>query len=293
MPPSPATNPTGLLDAFSSVVEAVGCGPGWAGRLVEGLVAEGLAVSAAVLREPVGPGESPQSVSAGPRGPALLSAPADASPEGASEAPYGGGLVRIDASRSVGGGLSLARAVAAVAAAQHGSECDAARAARKRTIEIAASEERFRMLAEHASDAITRNGLDGRFTYVSPAIKVILGYEPADLLGKLPRDFTHPDDRAAVISARPELLAEADRTVVRRFRMLHADGSYRRVEAASRWFAASSRDIVVVFRDVTERVRAEQGRRPCGRPTPRPPAVPASPSWRPCSPTTSTSRWRR
>ena len=258
MPPSPTPTPSGLLSAFSTVVEAVGCGSGWAARLVEALVAEGLAGSAAVLREPVGPGESSHSAWAGPHGAVLVSAPADAPPEGTLEARYAGGLVRLETARPRDEGPALARAVAAVAAAQHGSECDAAKAARQRTLEVAASEERFRMLAEHASDVISRHGLDGRFTYVSPAIKVILGYEPEDLLGKLPRDFTHPDDREAVISARPELLAEADRTVVRQFRMLHADGGYRRVEAASRWFAASSRDIVVVFRDVTRRVDAER-----------------------------------
>lgn len=46
------------------------------------------------------------------------------------------------------------------------------------------SEERFRGVAEESFDIIFIMDRDGNFTYISPAIKRILGYRPKDLLGK-------------------------------------------------------------------------------------------------------------
>ena len=46
------------------------------------------------------------------------------------------------------------------------------------------SEEKFRRLVEDANDIIYSVSLDGRFTYISPQVKDILGYEASELLGK-------------------------------------------------------------------------------------------------------------
>ncbi|MEM6459698.1 MAG: PAS domain S-box protein [Planctomycetota bacterium] len=115
------------------------------------------------------------------------------------------------------------------------------------------SEARFRQLAEHATDMISRHDETGRFTYVSPACRRILGYEPDELIGQRPRVIAHPDDRQAVIDSLPRLRATDD-VVSTTFRATRKDG---RVV----WLEASSRDeggtIVVVSRDVTDRREAE------------------------------------
>ena len=59
---------------------------------------------------------------------------------------------------------------------------------------IAASEARYRLLADNASDIIATYGLDGVFSYVSPAIEVSMGYRPEELVGRSFWQFTHPDD---------------------------------------------------------------------------------------------------
>jgi PAS domain S-box-containing protein len=59
---------------------------------------------------------------------------------------------------------------------------------------IAASEARYRLLADNATDIIATYGLDGVFSYVSPAIEVSMGYRPEDLVGQLFWQFIHPDD---------------------------------------------------------------------------------------------------
>ena len=56
------------------------------------------------------------------------------------------------------------------------------------------SELRFRSLVEAIPDWIWETDTDGRYTYASPRLKELLGYEPAEVLGKRPRDFMHPAD---------------------------------------------------------------------------------------------------
>ena len=59
---------------------------------------------------------------------------------------------------------------------------------------LAERERSFRLLAENATDIIARFDLDARFTYLSPSVKTILGYEPEELLGLSTASIMHPDD---------------------------------------------------------------------------------------------------
>jgi PAS domain S-box-containing protein len=66
---------------------------------------------------------------------------------------------------------------------------------------IAASETRFRLLADNATDIIATYGMDGVFRYISPAIEGVMGYHPEELVGRPFWRFMHPDDVAGVRSA--------------------------------------------------------------------------------------------
>ena len=91
-------------------------------------------------------------------------------------------------------------------------------------IEAAAleNEARYRLLADKASDVISRVDLEGRHTYVSPASLPMLGYAPEELVGRLVMDFVHPDDFPPLFQAYERLAEEgrehADRPVRYRFR---------------------------------------------------------------------------
>jgi PAS domain S-box-containing protein len=50
---------------------------------------------------------------------------------------------------------------------------------------LVTSEERFRQIAENVVDCIWETDIDGLYTYVSPAIAKILGYQPKELIGQL------------------------------------------------------------------------------------------------------------
>jgi PAS domain S-box-containing protein len=54
---------------------------------------------------------------------------------------------------------------------------------------LQASEERFRSLVEVTSDLIWETNREGVFSYVSPKIKDLLGYEPDEVIGRSPLDF--------------------------------------------------------------------------------------------------------
>ena len=66
---------------------------------------------------------------------------------------------------------------------------------------IAASEARFRLLADNATDIIATYGMDGVFRYISPSIEGAMGYRPEDLVGRPFWRFMHSDDVAQVRSA--------------------------------------------------------------------------------------------
>lgn len=68
--------------------------------------------------------------------------------------------------------------------------------------ELAKSEELFSLIVENTSNVITLHdfNLQATFTYISPSIKDISGYEPEELIGKSPFEFIHPDDKKRLFS---------------------------------------------------------------------------------------------
>ncbi|MFN6513578.1 MAG: PAS domain S-box protein [Nostoc sp. CreGUA01] len=61
------------------------------------------------------------------------------------------------------------------------------------------SEEKFRNLVEASSDWIWEVDENTVYTYVSPKIREILGYEPTEILGKTPFDLMLPEEAERVI----------------------------------------------------------------------------------------------
>jgi PAS domain S-box-containing protein len=71
---------------------------------------------------------------------------------------------------------------------------------RKREDALRESEEKFRALVETTSDFIWEVDAKGTYTYVSPKVRDMLGYEPEDLLGKTPFDIM-PSGEAESVAA--------------------------------------------------------------------------------------------
>jgi len=73
------------------------------------------------------------------------------------------------------------------------------------------SRERFRVLTESTSDWTWEVDVDGVYTYTSPKVRELLGFEPEEVIGKTPFDLMPPEEakriaaefRAIVKSQRP------------------------------------------------------------------------------------------
>ncbi len=124
---------------------------------------------------------------------------------------------------------------------------------------LRSSEERFRLLAENATDIISRRGPYGVITYVSPSIKNILGYDPDDIVGSDAADLIHPDHAEEY---RRFVIPQGDEASKATYKMKHADGHYVWLEGMARLVRDPETNMPleyqVVSRDVTERQQAAE-----------------------------------
>ena len=74
------------------------------------------------------------------------------------------------------------------------------------------SEAKYRNLVETAHDRIWRVDADGRYVYLNPAWKGVLGYEPAEMLGRPFSDFRKPEEAAEAMERFRSAFAEGRET---------------------------------------------------------------------------------
>jgi PAS domain S-box-containing protein/putative nucleotidyltransferase with HDIG domain len=123
------------------------------------------------------------------------------------------------------------------------------------------SEAQFRLLAENASDMISRHDTSGCFLYVSPACEVMLGYRPEELIGKPSLDLIHPEDRSYLLRIVSETPPTAAVHTVS-YRIRHRSGEYIWLETSARAVMDKATGMVMevqaASRDITERKHAEK-----------------------------------
>ncbi|HEX8413665.1 MAG TPA: PAS domain S-box protein [Sphingomicrobium sp.] len=121
-------------------------------------------------------------------------------------------------------------------------------------------EARFRLITEQASDMIAIQDMTGSCVFMSPAARSVLGYDPDALLGSRAHDYAPPEDHVALDEFGARIMQDgtgAAQTL--RFRMRHAEGSYRWMEAAAKLADYDGRPcFIAVVRDVTGQVSAER-----------------------------------
>src|SRR5664280_2743356 len=103
----------------------------------------------------------------------------------------------------------------------------------RQTAELEARENRFRLLAEHAQDVISRYRVlpTPAFEYVSPSVEAVLGYPPGAFYADpgLMARLVHPDDRH-LLQPDPGASQVAEAVVMR---LCHADGHWLWLEQRS------------------------------------------------------------
>jgi two-component system cell cycle sensor histidine kinase/response regulator CckA len=128
---------------------------------------------------------------------------------------------------------------------------------------VAASERYFRALIENSLDSVAIIDASNLYTYVSPNVRALLGYQPGELLGRTPFEFLHLDDVQAATTCVEQACLAAGQVSFARVRFRHKDGTWRWIDASVRNMLHDEivRGLVVNWHDVTERYQAEQALR--------------------------------
>ena len=123
------------------------------------------------------------------------------------------------------------------------------------------SEERYRLLAENATDILWQMDMSGRFTFVSPAVG-LFGYEVEDWVGHHVLEFLPPHERPTFLE---RFARDPQDPQLRRYevQMLKKDGSLVWMDVSADFAMDNDRPTCVqgVARDITERKLAEQALR--------------------------------
>jgi PAS domain S-box-containing protein len=123
------------------------------------------------------------------------------------------------------------------------------------------SEDRYRLMAENSTDMISRHNPKGVFIYVSPACHALLGYEPSELIGRLPNSYFHPDDLEHLVKAHSKVMA-LPITYTVSYRIRRKDGKYIWFETTSRTIrdleTGAVQEIIGISRDISVRKQTEE-----------------------------------
>jgi PAS domain S-box-containing protein len=126
------------------------------------------------------------------------------------------------------------------------------------------SEERYRLMADNATDLISRHSAQGVYLYASPASRALLGFRPEELLGTSAYGYLHPDDTDAIRRADADggTFLSAGTAM---YRVRRKDGAYVWFESSARVvrhpLTGEVQEVIVVSRDITARRRAEEALR--------------------------------
>jgi PAS domain S-box-containing protein len=120
-------------------------------------------------------------------------------------------------------------------------------------------EERLRALLECSADIIQVVNAEGLFTYISPSVKRVLGYDPEELIGKPSVSVVHPDDIAEVAKGFENACTDPSKPVLTVCRCRHKNGSWRLLEGngINHLNNPAVRGFVANIHDITDREKRE------------------------------------
>jgi PAS domain S-box-containing protein len=101
----------------------------------------------------------------------------------------------------------------------------------------------------------------GRYLYISPSCRRLLGYEPEELLGTDPYDLFHPEDLERIRSEAHAKALEGQEAISITYRIRKESGEYTWFETLTEPIIGESGAVVrlqTASRDVSERKRAEE-----------------------------------
>jgi len=118
----------------------------------------------------------------------------------------------------------------------------------------------FQSLILKAPDGFVLITGEGKFSFISPAARKMLGYTPEDFVADDPASLTHPDDLQEVISQLQQIFGNPAYSPTLQYRFRHRNGTWRWIEStfSNRLSDPDIHAVVINFRDVTERKKTEE-----------------------------------
>lgn len=131
----------------------------------------------------------------------------------------------------------------------------------ERTAALAQTEARFRGLVETTLDWVWELDPEGRYTYASPRVEALLGYLPAEVLGRTPFDFMAAADAGQARAFFAHLVAGRERFSMLERVCRHRDGRVVVLESSGMPVLGPG-EVLLGYRgmdrDVTDRKRASE-----------------------------------
>ena len=120
------------------------------------------------------------------------------------------------------------------------------------------SEEKYRDLVEDINDVIFSTDQDGIVTYISPAVKSSMGYDPQEITGESFTDYIHEDDLPMVLEKFAEVLA--GNIIPSEYRIRAKTDEFRWIHSSSRVVTKDDQitGIRGSFTDITEKKKLEE-----------------------------------
>jgi PAS domain S-box-containing protein len=125
------------------------------------------------------------------------------------------------------------------------------------TQRIKTSEEQYRLIAENATDMITRHDLDGVYNYVSNSSYTMLGYNTTEMIGKSAYQFLHPDDAIAIKNGLHDFVDKGLGIYTASYRYQKKNGDYIWIESTNKLTYVENTNqiqgIISISRDISDR----------------------------------------
>ena len=123
------------------------------------------------------------------------------------------------------------------------------------------SEERYNLITENMSDLLSWQDMKGNFTFLSPSVKTLLGYDVRDLIGVNVRDIIFITDKPKVSKVFRDSFIKNQFPIKLIYRILHKEGQYIWVESQIQPIFDSKQVFIgsqAVTRDITSHKLAQQ-----------------------------------
>lgn len=121
------------------------------------------------------------------------------------------------------------------------------------------SQDRLRLVTENINDLVCLHASDGRYVYVTPSSRALLGYEPEELIHRDPYELFHPDDCDRIRQESHQRSLSGQQTAIT-YRIRQKSGDYIWLETLTQPIFNQEGKVVHIqttSRDVGDRVEAE------------------------------------